>query len=71
VMWLMQLACSGGTVVWGLVFIKLSWDPTEAHSVDGNMLVAASKPAIGVYLGVVGGIIASAGTLLGLKDSPR
>jgi len=69
VMWLMQLACSGATIVWCLVFIKLSWDPTEAHSVDGNMLVATSKPAMGVYLSAAGAIIAAAGTLLGLKDS--
>jgi len=69
-MWLVQLACSGGTIVWCLVFIKLSWDPTEAHSVDGNMLMATSKPAMGVYLGAAGGIIAAAGTLMGLKDSP-
>jgi len=69
-MWLVQLACSGATIVWCLVFIKLSWDPTEAHSVDGNLLVATSKPAMGVYLSAAGGIIAAAGTLLGLKDSP-
>ncbi|HVE82024.1 MAG TPA: hypothetical protein VND93_04230, partial [Myxococcales bacterium] len=67
--WLVQLACSGVTVVWCLVFIKLSWDPTQAPSVDGNLLVPVSRPALGAYLGVVSGIIASAGTLMGLKDS--
>ncbi|HYV44812.1 MAG TPA: hypothetical protein VFA20_08125 [Myxococcaceae bacterium] len=70
VMWLVQLACSGATIVWCLVFIKLSWDPTEAHSVDGNMLMATSKPVMGVYLCAAGAIIAAAGTLMGLKDSP-
>ncbi|HEY8206466.1 MAG TPA: hypothetical protein VIG99_03225, partial [Myxococcaceae bacterium] len=67
--WLVQLGCTGATVVWCLVFIKLSWDPTQAHSVDGNMLVPVSKPALGAYLGVVSGILAAAGTLLGLKGS--
>lgn len=67
--WLLQLACTGATVVWSVVFIKLSSDPTLAHSVDGNMMVPVSRPAMGAYLGVVGGIISAAGTLMGLKDS--
>jgi hypothetical protein len=67
VAWLVQLGCTGATVVWCLVFIKLSLDLTQAQSVDGNMLVPVSKPALGAYLGVVSGIISAAGTLMGLK----
>jgi len=66
--WLVQLGCSGVAVVWCLVFIRLSSDPTQAPSVDGNLMVAVSRPALGAYLGVVSGILASAGTLMGLKD---
>jgi hypothetical protein len=67
--WLVQLGCAGAIIVWGLVFIKLSWDPTQAPSLDGNMLVPVSKPSLGVYLGIVSGIITDAGTMLGLKDT--
>lgn len=66
--WLIQLGSAGAAVAWCLVYIKVSTDLTPAHSVDGNMMVAASKPALGAYIGVVAGLIGAAGSLLGMKE---
>lgn len=66
--WLMQLATTCAAIVWCLVFIKLSWNGTKVHAVEGNTLKPISAPDMGVFLAIVSSILSLGGTLLGLKD---
>jgi hypothetical protein len=67
--WLVQLASAALTVLWCLVFIKLASDPTKVPSAEGNIMVPASRAAIGAYLGLLGGVVSFIGTLTGLRES--
>jgi hypothetical protein len=66
--WLVQLATNCAAIVWCLIFIKLSWNGTKVHSVEGNTLKPISTPAMGVFLGIITSILSLGGTLMGLKD---
>jgi hypothetical protein len=68
--WLVQLAATGFSLVWCVVFIRLSWDSTLAPSIDGNIMVAVSAPALGVYLGALASLLGLGGTVMGLKETP-
>lgn len=70
--WVAQLGAICFTILWCLVYIKISWDGTLLPSIDGNIRVPASKPDIGVYSALVSAILALGGTLMGLRDQqPR
>ena len=66
--WVAQLGCVGVAAVGCLVYMKLSWDSTEAMSTVGNYKVWVSKPAIGLIIGLLAGITSLVGTIFGLKD---
>jgi len=66
--WIAQLVSTSFLILWCLIFIRLSWDGRLVPSPIGNYEVALSKPSFGVVLGLMGGIGALAGTLLGLRD---
>lgn len=65
--WGAQMFCSAVTLIWSLVFLKLSSDTTLVPSPLGNAEMMNSSPSIGCFLGILGGIIAVLGGLMGLK----
>ncbi|WP_223646728.1 hypothetical protein [Corallococcus sp. EGB] len=65
--WGAQMFCSVVTLVWALVFLKLSSDTTLVPSPLGNSEMMNSSPSIGCFLGILGGVIAVLGGLMGLK----
>ncbi|MBN8232864.1 hypothetical protein JYK02_35640 [Corallococcus macrosporus] len=65
--WGAQMFCSVVTLVWSLVFLKLSSDTTLVPSPLGNSEMMNSSPSIGCFLGILGGVIAVLGGLMGLK----
>lgn len=69
--WVAQLGCVGVSGVWCLVYMKLAWDATPAHSQVGNFEVWVSKPSFGLILGLLAGITSIVGTIFGLKDVGR
>ncbi len=70
-LWMGQLGSVCVSLIWCLVFIKLSWDSQEVPALIGNEnVVALSRPAMGVYLSLVTEAIALAGTLMGVKERP-
>lgn len=64
--WLMQLAGVGLGVLWALISIKLSWNSASAKV--GNAEIPLSRPAFGLFLAIVCGVVAGAGTMLGLRE---
>jgi hypothetical protein len=69
--WVAQLGCVGVSGVWCLVYMKLAWDSTPAHSAVGNYEVWVSKPAFGLIFGLLAAIASIVGTIFGLKDVGR
>ena len=68
--WLLQFGTASFSIIWCLVFIKLSWDSTLARSPIGNYDMWTSKPSIGVFVALLLSIVALFGTLLGLREKP-
>ncbi|WP_257462409.1 hypothetical protein [Archangium lipolyticum] len=68
--WLAQLGLSVFSVLWCIIFMKLSYDATEVPSPIGNATIMNSSPSMGVFLGMLGALTGLAGTLLGLKEKP-
>jgi hypothetical protein len=66
--WLAQLASAIFGIIWCLIFIKISWDGRRVDSPIGHYTMAISTPSFGVVLGLIGGLVALGGTLLGLKE---
>jgi len=66
--WVAQLGTVSLSVLWALVCIKLSWDSTLARATVGNEEIWVSKPSFGAFLGLGAGVVASLGTVLGLKE---
>jgi hypothetical protein len=66
-LWAAQLGTLSLGVLWALVSITQSWDPTLARSMEGNQEVWVSKPSFGVILAVLSGGLTGFGTVLGLK----
>lgn len=66
-LWAAQLGTLSMGVLWALVSITQSWDPTLARAVEGNQEVWVSKPSFGVILAVLAGGLTGFGTVLGLK----
>ncbi len=66
-LWAAQLGTLSMGIIWALVSIKQSWDPTLARAVEGNQEVWVSKPSFGVILAVLAGALTGLGTVLGLK----
>ena len=66
---LIQLCTCCFTILWCLVYMKISWDGTQVHSIEGNTLRPISIPSVGVFLGLLSGVLSLGGTLLGLKDN--
>ncbi|NOK21362.1 hypothetical protein HMI50_30515 [Corallococcus carmarthensis] len=65
--WGAQMVSSVVTLVWSLVFLKISSDTTLVPSPLGNAEMMNSSPSIGCFLGILGGVIAVLGGLMGLK----
>ncbi|WP_233610116.1 hypothetical protein, partial [Corallococcus sp. AB049A] len=65
--WGAQMVCSVISLVWSLVFLKISSDTTLVPSPLGNAEMMNSSPSIGCFLGILGGVIAVLGGLMGLK----
>ena len=68
--WLVQLGLSVFSVLWCIVFMKISYDATEVPSPMGNATIMNSSPSFGAFLGLMGALTSLAGTLLGLKEKP-
>ncbi len=68
--WLAQLGLSIFTILWCIIFMKLSSDTTEVPSPMGNAMIFNSAPTYGVYLALLGALGSLAGTLMGLKEKP-
>jgi hypothetical protein len=68
--WLLQLVLAVFTILWCVIFMKLSSDTTEVPSPMGNAMIMNSTPALGVYVGLLGALGSLAGTLMGLKEKP-
>jgi uncharacterized Zn finger protein (UPF0148 family) len=68
--WLLQLGLSLFSILWCIIFMKLSYDSTEVLSPMGNAMIRTSTPSFGVFLGLLGAVASLAGTLLGLKEKP-
>lgn len=67
--WAVQLGANGFSVLWCLVYIKLSWDSTLVRAPIGNADMWASKPSFGVIFCFIAGAVATLGTVAGLKDA--
>jgi hypothetical protein len=68
--WAVQLISGCFGIVWCLAFILLSWDSHPVASPIGNFEMATSRPAIGVFLALLGSGVSVTGTFLGLKQPP-
>ncbi|MDY7229413.1 hypothetical protein [Hyalangium rubrum] len=68
--WMAQLGLSIFCVLYIVVFIRLSVDATAVPASIGNDTMMNSKPDFGVFIGLLGGLAAMAGSLLGLKERP-
>ncbi|WPB73520.1 hypothetical protein KYC5002_31255 [Archangium violaceum] len=68
--WVAQLGLSVFTILWCIVFMKLSYDATEVPSPMGNATIMNSTPSFGVFLGLLGALTSLAGSLMGLKEKP-
>ena len=66
--WVAQLGATSFSVLWVLVCIKLSWDPTLARALVGNEEIWVSKPGLGAFFGLMMAVVATLGTALGLKE---
>lgn len=66
-LWAAQLGTLSMGVLWAVVSITQSWNPTLARAVEGNQEVWVSKPSFGVILAVLAGALTGFGTVLGLK----
>lgn len=66
-LWAAQLGALSMGILWAVVSITQSWDPTLARAVEGNQEVWVSKPSFGVILAVLAGGLTGVGTVLGLK----
>lgn len=66
-LWAAQLGSLSMGILWAVVSITQSWDPTLARAVEGNQEVWVSKPSFGVILAVLAGGLTGVGTVLGLK----
>lgn len=69
--WLVQFGGACFSIVWCLVYVKLSWDSTMARSPVGNYERWVSSPSPGVFIAMLTSVVTLAGTLLGLKEKPR
>jgi hypothetical protein len=67
-LWASQLGTLSMGVLWALVSITQSWDPTLARSMEGNQEVWVSKPSFGVILAILAGALTGFGTVVGLKE---
>jgi hypothetical protein len=67
--WVVQLACVGLSLVWCVIYARLSWDSTPARAPIGNYEVWVSRPALGLALAFLAGVAAAGGTVFGLKES--
>ncbi|QRK13942.1 hypothetical protein JQX13_35215 [Archangium violaceum] len=68
--WLAQLGLSAFSILWCIIFMKVSYDATEVPSPMGNATIMNSSPSFGVFLGLLGALTSLGGTLLGLKEKP-
>ncbi len=68
--WLAQVGLSVFTILWCIIFMKVSYDATEVPSPMGNATIMNSSPSFGVFLGLMGALTSLAGSLLGLKEKP-
>jgi hypothetical protein len=66
-LWAGQLGALFIGVIWALISIVQSWNPTLARAVEGNQEVWASKPSFGVILAILSAGLTGFGTVLGLK----
>lgn len=66
--WVAQLGATSFSVLWVLVCIKLSWNPTLARALVGNEEIWVSKPGMGAFFGLIMAVVATLGTALGLKE---
>ncbi len=64
--WLVQLAGVALGVLWALISIKLSWNSATAKV--GTLEIPLSRPAFGLFLAIFCGVVAGAGTMLGLRE---
>ncbi|MFO0596864.1 MAG: hypothetical protein U0228_16235 [Myxococcaceae bacterium] len=69
--WMAQLGAVGIAGVWCLIYLKTSWDSTLAQSTIGNYQQWVSKPAFGLILALIAGIVSIIGTIFGLKELGR
>jgi uncharacterized Zn finger protein (UPF0148 family) len=68
--WMTQLIGSVVCVLYTLILLRLSVDSTEVPSTIGNQMIMNSSPSLGVFIGLLGGLGAVAGSLMGLKERP-
>jgi hypothetical protein len=69
--WLVQLGSVCFAIVWCLMFMRASWDARLVTAHAGNLQQAVSKPAIGVVVALLAGIVGLSGTLMGVRSSAR
>ena len=67
--WIAQLLAIGFSELWCVMYAATSLDTTAARSPVGNFEMWVSKPSFGLILAFLAGIVAAAGTVMGLKVS--
>ncbi|MBL0696697.1 hypothetical protein [Comamonas sp. JC664] len=65
--WMGQLVVSIVSLIWCVVYIKVSSDTTMVPTPIGNSEMMNSSPSFGVYVAVLSAVATLGGTLLGLK----
>ncbi len=67
--WVAQLGAIGFSELWCVMYAVTSLDTTTARSPVGNFEMWVSKPSFGLILAFLAGIVALAGTVMGLKET--
>lgn len=66
--WMVQLSVAFFCIIYSVVFMRVALDSNEVPSAIGNQMIMNSSPSFGVFLGLLGALVALVGSLLGLKE---
>jgi hypothetical protein len=66
--WALQLGLIAFCVLWCLVFIKVAWNGELVNAPYGSGQLPVSRPAIGVFVGLVAAALSATGAVMGLRD---
>jgi hypothetical protein len=63
-----QIICVAFGTLSTVAYMFNAWDSTQVASTIGNYMTSVSKPSIGVFFSLAGGVVAALGSFMSLKD---